>query len=112
VTNCLVGKRPEASRQHGWGDSNSTPPVPSTPGQEAVDGATCGFDERSVTALVRRCPRFAIRLRTQCGPDSGPSGPDASEIQAHRIVARNDLGTVRGNTLKRQDSRVRPGECR
>src|SRR5215213_4870427 len=37
-------------------------------GQGAVGRRTCGFGERPVTALVRRCPRFAIRLRTQHGP--------------------------------------------
>jgi hypothetical protein len=32
--------------------------------------AACRFDERSVTALVHRCPWFAHRLRTQHGPRS------------------------------------------
>jgi hypothetical protein len=51
-----------------WGDSNSTSPICSIRGQETVGRRTCGFGEHPVTARVRRCPRFAIRLRTQHGP--------------------------------------------
>jgi hypothetical protein len=48
-------------------------------GQRAVGPATCGLDERLVTALVRCCPSFARRLRTQHGPTgSAPSGPGCS----------------------------------
>ena len=54
------------------GDSNSTSPVFSARGQRAIGIAACRFDERSVTALVHRCPWFANRLRTQHGPSGVP----------------------------------------
>jgi hypothetical protein len=60
--------RVRRARGSGWGDSNSTLAVSSMRGQGAVGRRTCGFGECPVTALVRRCPRFAIRLRTQHGP--------------------------------------------
>jgi hypothetical protein len=69
----IVTPKPRAGS--GWGDSNSTSPISSTRGQRAIGMATCRFDERSVTALVHRCPWFAHRLRTQHGPRGPvPSG--------------------------------------
>jgi hypothetical protein len=59
------GRRPAPARV---GDSNSTARVSSIRGQGAVGGATCGFDERLVTPLARRCPPFAVRPRTEHGP--------------------------------------------
>jgi hypothetical protein len=55
-----------------WGDSNSTSPFSSIRGQGAVGGATCGSDERLVTAPARCCPPFTCRLRTQRGPTGVP----------------------------------------
>jgi hypothetical protein len=71
-TPLLVGKSPEGLAAAGWGDSNSTSPVSPVRGQGAVGPATCGSDERLVTAPARRCPRFAVRLRTQHGPTGSP----------------------------------------
>jgi hypothetical protein len=65
------------SRWWRWGESNSTLPVSSVRGQEAVGGATCGFSERLVTAPARCYPRFTRRLRTQHGPTRGVPVPSA-----------------------------------
>jgi hypothetical protein len=51
-----------------WGDSNSASPVSARRGQGAVGGSSCGFSDRLRTTVVRCCPRFALRPRTQRGP--------------------------------------------
>jgi hypothetical protein len=55
--------------------------------------AACRFDERSVTALVRRCPWFAHRLRTQHGPRGPvPSRPVADASGAPVLRGQGPIG--------------------
>jgi hypothetical protein len=84
---CLVGKSLEGLAAAGWGDSNSTSLSCVVRGQEALGLATCGYDQRVVTASVRCCPWFALRLRTQHGPRpvADASGAPVLRRQGQRV---------------------------
>jgi hypothetical protein len=71
------------------GDSNSTAPVSSIRGQGAVGEGTCGFAECSVTALVRRCPRFAIRLRLSADHATATH----SQLRSRRVTDASRLAS-------------------
>jgi hypothetical protein len=68
----LVGKSPEGSRQSCGETRTPRQPSPRSEVRGAVGAATCGSDERSITAPGRCCPPFASRLRTQRGPGGCP----------------------------------------
>jgi hypothetical protein len=103
VTNCLVGKRPEASRQLGWGDSNSATAVSSSRGQEAVGQVTCGFADRLVSARARCCPRFTGRLRTQHGP-TGSRSRLVADASGARSSSRPGTGSAGPDRCREQQA--------
>jgi hypothetical protein len=68
--------------------------------------ASCGFAERSVTALVRRCPRFTVRLRTQHGPrELGHMAAGDAMLQARSACHRSQLQAEGRGGLIRRDPR-------
>jgi hypothetical protein len=84
------------SRWWRWGESNSTSPVSSVRGQEAVRGATCGFSERLVTLLLAVIHGSPVGCRPKHGPTRGVSVPSG----------RGRLGAP---ALRDQDRIGRPG---
>jgi hypothetical protein len=60
--------RVAGSRQHRWGDSNSTAPSCVVRGQEPTGRLSCGFFDPLATVSVHGCPLLRSPLRTQHGP--------------------------------------------
>jgi hypothetical protein len=84
----LVG---DQARWWRWGDSNSTSPISSIRGQDAIGSLTCGMPERLVTAPARCCPWFARRVRTQRGPNERFRPSDAARRSS---PLRRGIGSV------------------